>query len=153
MEIKSISSKIFRTAPKNVENNNNQTNPFGVNFKGKMISADVFGSGSKSNLVEKVKSKMLTSALVGSMGDVAAAISTRLNSVLNYGKRIKSNVTDFWNKAKSIEIHFETPNFKELGETLKSKLNNPYNKKNIEKLDVSELRSMFKERLEIMGVA
>lgn len=98
MEIKSISQKIFRTSPKVNENNASHTNPFGVNFKGKMISADVFESAEKtgivSNIAEKVgnKCKMLTSAIVGSIGDMNSAISSRLNSVVDFGRRVKENI-------------------------------------------------------------
>lgn len=95
MEIKSISAKIFKTASKNTEDSCNQTNPFGVNFKGNIISADVFETAQKTNLVsnwsEKIRSKMASSAIVGSIGDMSAAISSRLDSVVSFGRRMKEN--------------------------------------------------------------
>lgn len=103
MEIKSISEKIFRTSPSKAENSSNHTNPFGVSFKGNMISADVFETAAKSDagvrLIEKVsnKGKMLASAIVGSIGDMNSAISTRLNSIANFGRRIGENVAKAWN--------------------------------------------------------
>lgn len=107
MEIKSISQKIFRTAPGKIESN--QTNPFGVNFKGNIINADVF-QPVKINLVEKAanKSKMLTSAIVGSINDVNQAIKSRLDSVMAVGRRIKEKSVAAWkflNEAK-LSINF-----------------------------------------------
>jgi len=100
MEIKSISHKIFKTSPKTIENNSNHTNPFGVSFKGNMISADVFDSSAENkisfgiNLAAKVsnlKSKMAASAFVGSINDMSKAISCRLDKVVDFSKKIGKN--------------------------------------------------------------
>lgn len=105
MEIKSISQKIFRTSPSKVENNGSHTNPFGVNFKGNMISADVFESSEKQNVAQnisfkgaeiaaKAMNKIKASAFVGSLGDMASAVSARFNSVVDFGRRIKQKAGD-----------------------------------------------------------
>lgn len=101
MEIKSVSKKLFRATPK-IEKNSNHTNPFGVNFQGNMIKADVFETEAKANLVNKIseagrgiKGKLAESALVGSLGNMSAAISQRLNSVVSFGRRIAENTTKF----------------------------------------------------------
>lgn len=103
MEIKSISSKIFRAAPRATEQNH--TNPFGVSFKGNMVTADVFKS-TTPKLAEKVsnKGRMVVSAIVGSMNDFSSAMSARLNSVVSFGRRIKENATILWDKANNTKI-------------------------------------------------
>lgn len=159
MEIKSISQKIFRSSPSKIENNGSHTNPFGVSFKGNMISADVFETvAKKSNLVERFselatkatnKGKMVTSAIVGSMGDVTSAISTRLNSVVSFGRRIGEGATKAWS-------YLNTKNLKmslELVERRSKELlalniipESRYNVKNLKKLDpIGELEAMFQE--------
>lgn len=118
MRIGSISEKIFKTPSNKIENNSNQTNPFGVSFKGNIINADVFESSEKSNISFKgaelaakagAKCKMLTSALVGSMGNMNFAISKRLNSVVDLGRKMKEKVTGAWKylNETSLAINFD----------------------------------------------
>lgn len=92
MEIKRISERIFKTPASRIENHENQTNPFGVSFKGNMITADVFETACPK-LAEKAanRGKMWVSAIVGSMNDVNEAISKRLNSAMAFGSRVKEN--------------------------------------------------------------
>lgn len=109
MEIRSISEKIFKTSPNKIENNQNQSNhsnPFGVSFNGNVVKADVFESKEKSNvafkgaaLAEKVsnRSKMVISTIVGSVNSMNQAISSRLDSVVSFGRRIGERVTMTWN--------------------------------------------------------
>lgn len=108
MEIKSISNKIFKTASKTNENQTNQsnhTNPFGVNFKGKMITADVFDSSEKSevsfagNIASKVagKSKLITSTFIGAMGNLSNSISGTLNKAVNTFKNAGKSINRVWN--------------------------------------------------------
>lgn len=109
MEIKSISQKIFRTAPNKIDNNGSHTNPFGVNFKGNMITADVFETAAKKvNLIERVsnKSKMHSSAIVGSINDVNQAIKSRIDSVMAIGNRIKEKSVEAWKYLNETKISF-----------------------------------------------
>ena len=94
MEIKSISQKIFRTKSSNnsATNCSNQTNPFGVNYKGNMINADVFFSG-KEKAAEGVGkrisnhvNKLADAWKVGAMGSFSE-MSNRFNSTCS---RVKS---------------------------------------------------------------
>lgn len=124
MEIKSISKNLFGVKQKNCESN--QTNPFGVSFKGNVIpkdivSADVFVGPAKANIADKVagKAKRVASAFVGSMGDVSAAISTRFNSMVSYGRRIKSNISSAFEQARSFR---PMDCLRSAGESLKSNL-------------------------------
>lgn len=148
MEIKSISKKIFKAAPNRIESNSNQTNPFGVNFKGKMITADVFEPAvNKSSLAEKVssKSKMVASAIVGSINDVNQAISKRLNSIVDFGKRIKENTAaNISNVKDNLSKAWSYINNTNLFVTMGLKNNdNLYRPKNLDKLGCSEKRSIF----------
>lgn len=148
MQIKSISEKIFRTSPNKIESNSNQTNPFGVNFKGKMINADVFETAKPSlvaNLSEKVsnRSKMITSAIVGSIGDVNQAISRRLDSIVSFGKRMGEKAGNLWAKLNDTKLVINIGNNEDL-----FRLNLPepkYRISNLKKLEISDLGSMFEE--------
>lgn len=107
MEIKSISQKIFGTAPATIEGSANHTNPFGVNFKGNMIMADVFSSATeKSQSFTGKVNKLVDAVRVGSM-NAFSDISTRFNSAVS---RIKTRAVDFWNNARNTEINFGTEN-------------------------------------------
>lgn len=142
MQIKNISN-VFR-ASKNVESNSNRqdatnhTNPFGVNFKGNIINADVFDSSEKQERVNGVN-KFVDAVRVGSV-NAFSSISNRLNSVVAFGRRIRENTTELWNKANSIEITLGMPNFRGMGESLRDRFNNPYGVDNLMKRDTSDLR-------------
>src|SRR5574344_292780 len=145
----SISKNIFKLKSSKKDENvvSNQSNPFGISFKGKMISADVFektSSLSQSKLTEKIisRSKLVSSAVVGSIIDLASSISSRLNSVANFGRRIKSNVTSFWEKAKNTDITFDMLNLRNL-----VKSNVSESRESLSKRPVSELESMLKESI------
>lgn len=153
MEIKSISNRIFQPAKNKVENNSSQTNPFGVNFKGKMITADVFEPAA-SKLSEKVanKGKLLTSAIVGSINDVNEAIGRRLNSVVEFGRRIrentsrfaqntKNNISEAWSYLNDTKLVMNIGNSEPLL-SLK-RVNNSWNKEMLRQKNVSELEEMF----------
>lgn len=109
MEIKSISQKIFKTSASKVENNSSHTNPFGVNFKGNMISADVFESSEKAEKVSfkgaelaakaGEKCRMLQSTIVGSLRDFSTKAK---DSVADFGRRIKDNTMNLVGKLPKI---------------------------------------------------
>jgi len=141
MEIRSISEKIFRTSPSKTENSKcNQTNPFGVSFRGNVVSADVFECATKkSNIIEKVsnRSKMVMSAIVGSVNSASQVISSRFNSILSFGNRMHEGVKKAWNGMKS---HMET-----LGSKSKEMIKNDWLDRFCENRSVKELSSMFEE--------
>lgn len=112
MEIKSISQKIFKTNSVNSENKSNHTNPFGVNFKGNMINADVFEpsfEGTKETLAQKAANKLsgvrnkLSDAM--NVGSINSFISKKVDAVVDFGKRISEGVSKLWNEAKSYEVN------------------------------------------------
>lgn len=157
MEIKSISQKIFKTSPKTIESNSNHTNPFGVSFKGNMISADVFDSSAESkvsfgaNIAAKVtnKSKMVASAIVGSINDMNQAISKRLDPIVNFGKRIGESASKAWNYLNNTNLSFKLDASLDLVARKTKDLfrvGNDYSKSHLKKLDPElHIEAMFRE--------
>jgi len=151
MEIKSIN--VFKQSSKSVEKNENRenranhTNPFGVNFKGNIINADVFESSEKGQSENRVN-KFVDSIRVGSM-NAFSSISNRLNSVVSFGRRIKSDVSNMWQQANNIEITLGVPTFRGWSDSLKEKFNNPYSVDNLQKRDTCDLRSELENILAV----
>ncbi len=151
MEIRSISQKIFKSGQNSkVENNSRQTNPFGVNFQGNIIKADVF-ERSEAKLGQKIaqKGKMLSSAIVGSINSVNKAISQRLDSVVRVGKNLRQNVlkagervSSLWAQAKSIEISLGMPKMRDL-----ALIPNEYNITRLSKKEPSALGDLLREEI------
>lgn len=149
MEIKSISSisnKLFKTNANKVEKSENRsshTNPFGVSFKGNIINADVFEEKNSGLTDRQNRGKMLVSTLVGSINSINSSISKRLNSVVNFGRRIKESTTNAWNQARSVDMGtFLSERIPAFGGT--------YSVNNLQKRPVSELEAMLQERLATM---
>jgi hypothetical protein len=144
MEIKSISQKIFRTNLESVENKSNHTNPFGVNFKGKMIKmdalkdADVFESAAKS--------KLSASTFVGSIG---SAISHRLNSVVDFGKKLGENVSKLWSEAKEYKIELGSPELRERVSLIRDRISSlrKYSDSSLDAKGTSELKVMLTDAI------
>lgn len=150
MEIRSISKNFFKTASCKAENNNNQTNPFGVSFKGSFVPADVFvpSSGKIGEAVTK-KSKMVTSAIVGSINSLSQSLTSRLNSIVNYGRRMRENAANFWNNAKNTEIHLDFLNTQNIKNILNTNINEWMTNKMIplNKRSVADLENMLNEAI------
>lgn len=112
MEIKSISQKIFKTNS-SVETKSNHTNPFGVNFKGNMINADVFEpsfEGTKETLAQKAANKLsgVRNKLADAMnvGSINSFVSRNVDAVVDFGRRIKAGASDLWKKAQNLDVEF-----------------------------------------------
>lgn len=117
LSINNISKNFFKPAQSTHQKvESNQTNPFGVSFKGNVLTADVFETkknskisftGASANLISKAanKSRMLSSAVVGSINNFGSAIGTRLNTIVNHGRRMGEKVSNLWKQAQSIEIN------------------------------------------------
>lgn len=146
MEIKSISQKIFKTSSNRTENNSNHTNPFGVSFKGNIINADVFEE--KSPNENQNKGKMFVSTLVGSMNSAMGVMGRRLNSVISFGMRIKETTTNLWDRTRDRASNINMTEF------LTSRIpafTGTYSIRRLQECDVSELRSLFEEKLAEMN--
>ena len=156
MEIKSISKNFFKTLPSKIEkdcnNHCNHTNPFGVNFKGNMITADVFvkaKSGIIENVSEKVsnKSKMLTSTIVGSLNAFNQSMSTRLNSIVSYGKRLGAEVSEVLNREISM------PSINNIKNAVLDRISSMhyYSVPSLKKMGLSDLEDAFNNILAVRG--
>lgn len=143
MEIRSISQKIFKTNSNSIKKNENQTNPFGVSFKGNMITADVF---EKKEVNESPnRGKIFVSTLVGSINAVNSAVSKRLNSVVSFGRRLRDQTNELWDKANNIEIHVDMADF--LAASLPT-FTGAYTVNNLRKRPVTDLRAMFENEIQ-----
>lgn len=137
MKIQNISQKIFKT---NEASQSNQTNPFGVNFKGNIISADVFEKKESDLNETKSKRKIFESAVVGSINSFNSAVARRLNSVVSFGRRIKETTADLWAQANNIDMKdFLSERMPSFGGT--------YTVNNLKKRPVADLESMFNDEL------
>lgn len=152
--INGISKNFFKTETKKAESNH--TNPFGVSFKGNVLAADVFEKKEETNLIARAanKSRLVSSAVVGSIANFGSAMGARLNSVVSFGNRIKENVSNAWQQANNIEISL---NWGEARNLLKSEISfsgnqltlteNKYRLKNLQKCSVSDLDAMLTNEL------
>jgi hypothetical protein len=151
MEIKNISQKIFRTSPSKTENNH--SNPFGVNFKGNIINADVFDSSEKKSnisfkgaeIATKVanKGKLWTSAMVGSINNASEAMSKLLNPVKDFGRTIKENALKI--KENAIKMKDKAINLcKDFNDT-------NYYPVNLDKQDPADLGLMLENLIAVRG--
>lgn len=152
MQIKSISEKIKIPAFNKSKTVANHSNPFGVSFKGNIITADVFESAKKTGMVEKIaqKGRLAMNAVVGSMNAVNQSISTRLNSIASFGRRIREcgeNAVTFLRESRLIfDLSGENRIFRfDMADT-------HYSVKNLMKRDVSDLKTEFSGLLEARGV-
>lgn len=140
---------MFKPLSKN-ERQEVHSNPFGINFKGNVLAADVFESSKAKEAKKETttnpfagitgKSKMVASAVVGSMNSFNEAFRSRINSIVSFGRQIRDNISNSWEYAKNTEIKLD---FKGLTETIASKFNNPYSVNNLLKQPVDDLRTMF----------
>jgi len=113
LSINNVSKNFFKTSQaKNQKVESNQTNPFGVSFKGNVLTADVFETkknsnisfaGASANLISKAaeKSKMLRAAVAS----VNTVIGTRLDTIVNHGRKMGEKISSLWKQAQSIEIN------------------------------------------------
>lgn len=144
MKIGSISKNLFDIKQKRIENNNH-TNPFGVSFRGNIVAADVFEEQNSSLNTKPNKGKIFVSTLVGSMN---SALSTRLNSIVSFGRRAKEKTSSFWQKANDTEINFDMTKISNyLRLNVAPSFTGAYNVTNLRKRPVSELENMLQEQL------
>lgn len=152
MQIKNISERILTPALNKAKSVANHSNPFGVSFKGNIITADVFEGAKKSGLVEKManRGRLAMNAVVGSINSVNQSISTRLNSVASFGRRIKESAISavkFLNESKIVFNIGGSEGFMHL-----DFVNGAYSVNNLMKRDVSDLRGELVEAIAARGV-
>lgn len=125
----------------NKAQNPNQTNPFGIAFKGKVIQMDVFENSNKTeenkasvSIKEKLQNtgKLVASAWVGTINKFS---SLKANAIA-FGNKIKENSVNMYNKIKELSnTSIELDLFK-------------YNVSRLQKQPVSELKLMLQNELQ-----
>lgn len=142
MKIGSISKNLLDIKQRKAENTNNTTNPFGVSFRGSIVAADVF-ENQDSTSARPNKGKIFVSTLVGSMN---SALSTRLNSIVSFGRRVRENTSNFWQMANNTNI-----NMRGLSNILNMDITpsfmGTYNVNNLRKRPVSDLEGMLQDQI------
>lgn len=132
LSIPSIRERLFNTS-KHEQTTQRNTNPFSAStFKGNVLTADVFESSTKQNQ-PAFTGKLKASTLVGSISGIGEKFQNIINSVVQFGVRMKENVANYWNKLEGIEISFNP---------LKEKMISTYNyAKNLAKTPIEEMFS------------
>lgn len=111
LSISGIRDRIFNTT-KHEQTVARSSNPFAASsFKGNVLTADVFESkknqpGFTANV--PAKSKLVWSALVGSLSNMGNKFHSGVESILAFGRRMKDSVSNFWTNMQetSIELSF-----------------------------------------------
>ena len=140
--------KSLKSEARATETQQHASNPFGISFKGNVIQADVFQTtANKTHIGHSIKERgrMFASAVVGNINSFNNAIKSRLNSVVSFGRRVKDNVSNWWEQAKNTEVTFDLNG---LGQFVSEKFNhNPDGVNNLLKRPVTELEGMLKAEL------
>lgn len=145
MKIGSISKNLLDIKQKKAENTNNTTNPFGVSFRGNIVAADVFEEQNSSVKARPNKGKIFVSTLVGSMN---STLSTRLNSIVSFGRRVKENTNNFWQMANNTEINFDMTRISNyLKMNVAPSFTGAYSVNSLRKRSVSELDEILQREL------
>ena len=129
------------------------SNPFAAtSFKGNVLTADVF-EAVKPSMAEKVtsKSKLMYSALVGSISGIGERINHGVESVISFCGRMKDGVVGFWNKMNDIEISLD---FANAGKSIKSRWDAMQDEHTVQKyLTMPAGKTEGKESLESMLIS
>lgn len=153
ISIAKVTPNIFKTQSTDSQKSNH-SNPFGINFKGNVLAADVFES-SKPKEKEATgnpfagaseKSKLFASAIVGNINSFNNAFKSRMNAVISFGRQVKENIANSWEKAKNTEISFD---FNALTESIATKFNSPYSVNNLSKRSVNDLEAMLIQETQV----
>lgn len=133
LSIPAIRERLFNTSKHEQTTQRNSSNPFAASsFKGNVLTADVFESSAKQSN-PSFTGKLKASALVGSISGIGERFQNIINSVTQFGVRIKENVVNGWNKLNGIEISFNP---------LKERMSSAYNSvKEIMGTSISDLIS------------
>lgn len=119
LSISGLRERIFN-GTKHEQNVARNSNPFAAtSFKGNVLTADVFETV-KPSIAQKVssKSKLMYSALVGSISGIGERINRGVESVVSFCGRMKDSAVGFWNKMNDIEISLD---FANAGKSIKSR--------------------------------
>lgn len=158
LSISSISQNIFRTSPNKNKVESNQTNPFGVSFKGNVLTADVFENknkadkinftGNMENIINKAKNRFKDAAFVGSINKMKTFMN--LDSIMSPINRAGEKIANVYNKLNSITV---TDALISARKAIVSAIpTNNYSVKSLQKQEISSLRNLFNEHLALEAV-
>ncbi len=104
LSVSSIRERIFNTSKHESVTQRNSSNPFAASsFKGNVLTADVFESSNKKvNNTPNFTGKLKASALVGSISGIGEKFQHMINSVVEFGNRIKEKVISMYNSTKEV---------------------------------------------------
>lgn len=149
ISIAKVTTNIFK--PQSADSKqSNHSNPFGINFKGNVLAADVFESSKPKEEASagnpfagaSEKSKLFASAIVGNINSFNNSFKSRMNAIISFGRQVRDNISQSWEKAKNTEITFD---FHALADSITNRFNNPYSVSNLTKRPVSELEAMLRQ--------
>lgn len=152
LSISGLRERIFN-GTKHEQNVARTSNPFvATSFKGNVLTADVF-EAVKPSMAEKVtsKSKLMYSALVGSISGIGERINHGVESIVSFCGRMKDGIVGFWNKMNDIEISLD---FANAGKSIKSRWDAMQDEHTIQKyLAMPAGKTEGKESLESMLIS
>lgn len=152
LSIQKLGQRIFN-ATKHEQTVARSSNPFAASsFKGNVLTADVF-EAAKPSMSEKVssKSKLMYSALVGSISNFGQRIHQGIESITSFCGRMKDGVVSFWNKMNDIEISLD---FASAGKSIKSRWDAMQDEHTIQKyMSMPVGKTEGKESLESMLIS
>lgn len=104
LSVSSIRERIFNTSKHESVTQRNSSNPFAASsFKGNVLTADVFESSNKKvNNTPNFTGKLKASALVGSISGIGEKFQHMINSVVEFGNRIKEKAISMYNSTKEV---------------------------------------------------
>ncbi len=149
MEITKINFKVGNSSSKKSEQSASSfsSNPFGVSFKGNVFQADVFEKATPK-ITNKIaeKGKLFASAIVGNVNNFNSSLKSRMNAIVSFGQKIKTNVIEVFDKAANTEISLD---FEAFSNTIKNKFfpDSQYKVKNLLKLQVDDLKDMLQAQI------
>lgn len=133
------------------------SNPFGLNFKGNVIQADVFETSKKnttnitSGLREKLANtgKVFKSTIVGGINSFNESLKQKAGGIVAFGRKAKESISKAIDFANNYDIGAEIKNtFSSVIESVTN--SNQYSVRNLVKRPVSELELLFKDELKLI---
>lgn len=133
------------------------SNPFGLNFKGNVIQADVFEKSKKtttnitSSLREKLANtgKVFKSTIVGGINSFNESLKQKAGGIVAFGRKAKESISKAIDFANNYDIGASIKNtFSSIVESVTNR--NQYSVRNLTKRPVSELESLFKDELKLI---
>jgi len=161
--IKSIAPRLFNSSKyeTSVARNSNPIgkdikNPFKSDMKMDVLTADVFGTGTKNDLTTSnsviSKTKRMCSTFVGSIANIGNSIQHAFESIGAFYNRMKNGAVGFWNKLNETEV----PNIFDATRAIKTKWDAKNYDKDVQKLaatPVSDLENMLVKELSLNTAA